>query len=45
MKAKVYSRDLEIGTTSLEVSDKSIGVLSGTSTPNYNYKIIQEKSG
>ncbi|MAQ75588.1 MAG: hypothetical protein CL613_04555 [Aquimarina sp.] len=43
MKATVYSRNLEIGTTSLEVSDKSMGVLSGTFTPNNNYNLIQEK--
>ncbi len=41
MKATIYSNKEKIGTTLLEVSDNSIGVLSGIFTPNENYEKIR----
>lgn len=43
MKSKIYSNRKLIGTSELEITDESMGVVSGKFIPNENYNDIQKK--
>ena len=43
MKANLYIDHIEIGNLSLEITDESMGVLSGRLNPNKNYENFQSK--
>lgn len=43
MEAKVFSRNIHIGTVNLEVGDYSMGGLYGIFTPNVYYNEIQKQ--
>lgn len=42
MKAKIYSKKKIIGTTELQISDESMGCVSGKFVPNKNYEEVRK---